>query len=427
MERLKDSGIEWIGNIPSNWEVKRNKYNFSLDKTLVGLDWVNTQLLSLTKNGVKEINCEEQTGKVPESYGTYQVVEKDDIVMCLFDLDCSAVFSGKSNYNGMISPSYKCFKCKEHMFPQYVDYYYSTVFVDRKYKRYSKNVRFSITADDFMGLPMLVPPLEEQRRIAAFLDDKCSEIKSLYSSIEKQIEVLEEYKKSVITETVTKGLNPNVEMKDSGVDWIGMIPKHWEVKAIKRIGEYRNGLTYSPDDIVGENEGTLVLRSSNVQGGKIVYDDNVYVNKAINPELRIRKGDILICSRNGSRELIGKNAIIDESINASFGAFMMVFRCRCPKFIYYVLNSAVFSYYLGSFFTSTINQLTGSNFGNMKIVFCEDENEQSMITDYLDRRCSEIDAIIESKRKQLEALETYRESLVYEYITGKKEVPSENG
>ncbi|MDE6788142.1 MAG: restriction endonuclease subunit S, partial [Ruminococcus sp.] len=130
---------------------------------------------------------------------------------------------------------------------------------------------------------------------------------------------------------------------------------------------------------------------------------------------------ILICSRNGSRELIGKNAII-KNLNATFGAFMMIFRSESPEYLYYVLNSHVFSYYLGTFFTSTINQLTGFNFGNMKVAFCPNVCEQQKIVEYLDKKCIEIDGIITEKKQQVETIEKYKKSLIFEYVTGKKEV-----
>ena len=181
MAEMKDSEIEWVGKIPENWKVLKNKYNFELSKEIIGTKWVETQLLSLTKYGIKAINDGEQTGKVPASLSTYQKVNKDDLVMCLFDLDCSAVFSGISDFDGMVSPAYKCIKCKAHLFPKYIDYYFRTVFVDRKYKRYSKNVRFSISADEFMNLPIIVPPKDMQINIANFLDKKCAEIDALHT------------------------------------------------------------------------------------------------------------------------------------------------------------------------------------------------------------------------------------------------------
>lgn len=208
------------------------------------------------------------------------------------------------------------------------------------------------------------------------------------------------------------------QMKPSGIDWIGDIPESWDVVRIKDIGTYRNGLTYAPEDIIENDNGTLVLRSSNIQNGKICYDDNVYVKCSVSPELMVQKGDIIICSRNGSRELIGKNAIIENSgLPCSFGAFMMVYRCSCPRYMYYILNSEVFSYYLGTFLTSTINQLTGNNFGNMKIVFCKDRNEQKRIVDFLDKECAQIDSIAVDLEKQIELLQQYKKSLITETVT----------
>ena len=208
------------------------------------------------------------------------------------------------------------------------------------------------------------------------------------------------------------------QMKPSGIDWIGDIPESWDVVRIKDIGTYRNGLTYAPEDITEDDNGTLVLRSSNIQNGKISYDDNVYVKCSVSPELMVKKGDIIICSRNGSRELIGKNAIIENSgLPCSFGAFMMVYRCSCPRYMYYILNSEVFSYYLGTFLTSTINQLTGNNFGNMKIVFCKDHNEQKKIVDFLDKECAQIDSIAADLEKQIVLLQQYKKSLITETVT----------
>ncbi len=208
------------------------------------------------------------------------------------------------------------------------------------------------------------------------------------------------------------------QMKPSGIDWIGDIPESWDVVRIKDIGTYRNGLTYAPEDIIDDDNGTLVLRSSNIQNGKISYDDNVYVKCSVSPELMVKKGDIIICSRNGSRELIGKNAIIEKSgIACSFGAFMMVYRCSCPRYMYYILNSEVFSYYLGTFLTSTINQLTGNNFGNMKIVFCKDHNERKKIVDFLGKECAQIDSIAANLEKQIALLQQYKKSLITETVT----------
>ena len=211
-------------------------------------------------------------------------------------------------------------------------------------------------------------------------------------------------------------------MKDSGIEWIGDIPAEWKVVKMKHLGKCRNGLTYSPENLVSSEDGILVLRSSNIKDGRLIFTDNVYVNIEVREELLVKAGDILICSRNGSRALIGKNALIPEGLYASFGAFMMIFRCQSPEYVQMILNSSVFSYYLGTFLTSTINQLTAENFNNMQIVYCQDEREQKEITAYLEQKCSEIDTLIAKKTALLEEMETYKKSVIYEYVTGKKEV-----
>lgn len=214
-----------------------------------------------------------------------------------------------------------------------------------------------------------------------------------------------------------KTTNRYDKYKDSGIEWIGEIPDSWCLQRLKTVGDYRNGLTYAPEDICEENNGTLVLRSSNIKEGKISLDDNVYVSSNIPQRLKVKKGDILICSRNGSRDLIGKNALITEDINASFGAFMMIFRCNNPKYFYYILNSHIFNYYLGSFFTSTINQLTGTNFGNMRIVYCPNIKEQESIAGYLDLKCGAIDETIEKQKSVIEKLKEYKQSIITQAVT----------
>lgn len=227
-DSYKNSGVEWLGEIPSHWEMKKHKYCFVLNKEIVGNNSSNLQLLSLTKNGIKAIDKFDQSGKAPISFDTYQFISKDDIVMCLFDLDVSAVFSGISPYEGMISSAYKSFKCNSNLLPKYCDYFFRNVFVNRKYKIYSKNVRFTMNVDDFMSLYIPLPPKDEQEKITSYLDEKIAKIDAAVSGKEKLIELLKEQKQIIINDTVTKGLNKNTKFKDSGVEWLGEIPSHWK-------------------------------------------------------------------------------------------------------------------------------------------------------------------------------------------------------
>lgn len=424
MREMKDSGISWVGEIPLKWNVYRNKDGFINTKTIVGENSKNTPLLSLTTKGIKLKDIDNHEGKQPESFDTYQCVEINDLVMCLFDLDISAVFSGLSSYDGMISPAYKVLKCNKRVIAKYADYWFRYIFDGRKFNQYAKNIRYTLTYDVFSALPMLYPSVGEQKDIADYLDTKCAQIDTIIAKEQSVIEKLQEYKKALITEAVTKGLNPNVNMKESGLDWIGKVPETYSLIKLKFLGEYFNGLTYSPDDLTDVDEGVLVLRSSNIKNGKLVLDDNVYVN-VDTPRYLVKKNDILICSRNGSRNLVGKNILLSEDIHAYFGAFMMIFRLNSEvysKWVYYVLNSNLFLAYLGSFFSSTINQLTGKDFGNIIIPICDME-EAKQTTKYLDEKCSNIDSIILKKQFTIDKLIEYKKSLIYEVVTGKKEVP----
>ena len=161
---LVDSGVGYLGNIPYDWNIYRIKNAFNYKKEIVKHKWKNYQLLSLTTVGVKEKDIENPNGKLPESFEGYQLVNKNDLIMCLFDLDCSAVFSGLSKYAGMISPSYKVIECKNSMNPNYAGYYFNYIGFDRTYMHYSKNIRYTLNYEEFSSLPMIFPPVEEQKK-----------------------------------------------------------------------------------------------------------------------------------------------------------------------------------------------------------------------------------------------------------------------
>ena len=210
---LVDSGIGYLGNIPNDWNIFRIKNAFECEKNIVNDNWSNTQLLSLTTSGVKEKDIYNPNGKLPDSFDGYQYVEKNNIIMCLFDLDCSAVFSGISKYNGMISPAYKVLKCKEIMNPDYAGYYFNYISFDRKYMHYSKNIRYTLNYDEFSSLPMLIPPLEEQKRIASYLDKQCKKINEIINDNNHEIELIKEYANNCIIKAIISDNSPFIAIK----------------------------------------------------------------------------------------------------------------------------------------------------------------------------------------------------------------------
>lgn len=206
--------------------------------------------------------------------------------------------------------------------------------------------------------------------------------------------------------------------KDSGIEWIGEIPKGWEVNKYKFLGSTKNGLTYTPEDITTESDGILVLRSGNIQNGQLDFNDVVFVNTSIPNNLKLQKSDILITARNGSANLVGKNILINTEINATYGAFMMVFRANRrinPRFAQYTMNPT-FDNYKTFFTTSTVNQLTANIFYNMSVPL-PPLQEQAAIADFLDKKNAEIDAIIAKITQQIQTLKDYRHSLITQTVT----------
>ncbi|MCD1213432.1 restriction endonuclease subunit S [Vibrio cholerae] len=208
------------------------------------------------------------------------------------------------------------------------------------------------------------------------------------------------------------------EYKETHLEWLREIPNHWEIKRLKYLGEAIIGLTYSPDDVVdSEDEGTLVLRSSNVQNRALAFDDNVFVNKPIPEHLKTRKGDILICARNGSRALIGKNAQIDERAEGmTFGAFMSVFRSPYNDYLSKVFNSALFEYQSGTFLTATINQLTTANLNSFEVPL-PPESERQTIANFLNHETAKIDTLIEKQQKLIKLLKEKRQAVISHAVT----------
>ena len=207
--------------------------------------------------------------------------------------------------------------------------------------------------------------------------------------------------------------------KESGIEWIGEIPTDWEVMRLRYRGKSIIGITYKPEQVVSDKEdGILVLRSSNVQNGKLDFNDNVYVNKEINENQLTKEGDILVCARNGSAHLVGKSAYIPkEWENVTFGAFMSIVRTDLDKFLFYYFNSQVFKGQKGLFATSTINQLTSNMLNNLDIPIPPTKSEQTQIANYLDRKTSEIDQLIADKKNLVELYKEEKTAIINQAVT----------
>ena len=426
MIEMKDSGISFIGMIPSDWNVTRNKNVFSCTKELVGTASSETQLLSLTTKGIKEKDINNPEGKLPESFDTYQFVKKNDMVMCLFDLDVSAVFSGLSPYDGMISPAYRVLHCKNNIIPKFADYWFRYISDGRKFNHYAKNIRYTLNYEDFSTLPIVQPPIDRQCRIADYLDEKCSKIDAIIEKQQTVIENLKAYKLSVITEAVTKGLNPDVKMKDSGIKWVDSIPSKWENRKMLSILSMRvvDGPHESPELF---DEGIPYISATAVVNGKIDfslmrgYISSEYCDEC-DKRYKPKQGDILVIKLGAST---GKVAMVET--NDRFNIWVPLAAVRCneeafPRFVYYAFQSDYFLRQMELSWTFGTQQTLGLKTIEQLRILVPPISEQGEISTYLDIKCSAIDNVIAHKEAIIEKLTSYKKSLIYEVVTGKKEI-----
>ena len=227
-ESYKPSGIPWVGDIPSHWGVKKNKFLLSERKAVVGKDAPNFKLLSLTLQGVILRDMENPKGKFPAEFDTYKQVSPDDLIFCLFDVEETPRTVGLAKHHGMITGAYTVTRCNEQVSSAFLYYYYLSLDEGKQLRSLYTGLRNVITRDTFFSLATPFPPREEQDRIVAFLDQKTADIDAAIAKKERLIELLQEQKNIRIHQAVLRGLNPEVPLCDNGVSWIGEIPAHWK-------------------------------------------------------------------------------------------------------------------------------------------------------------------------------------------------------
>jgi type I restriction enzyme, S subunit len=398
---MKDSKIAYLGKIPTNWNVFRIKNAFNCNKKIVGESWQTTQLLSLTTLGVKEKDIDNPNGKLPESFDGYQFVEDEDIIMCLFDLDCSAVFSGISNYNGMISPAYKILKCRQNMVPRYAGYYFKYIGVDRKYMHYSKNIRYTLSYEEFSSLPMLLPTLDDQTKIANFLDKKCYNVNKIIDYNKSFIELLKEAKDMVIENELCK-IKEKIKLK------------YISKSNLETLSENENkDLEISYIDIGSVNNN-----------GEINNIQNLTFLEAPSRARRIVKSNNIIIST--VRTYLKSIAFIGEELenyicSTGFSVLLPSEKIN-PTFLYYSLRSTNFTDMVNAESTGiSYPAITNNKLMNLKIRIVEREC-QDIIVKSIDNKIKKIDKVIEYRKYIVEKLEEYKKSLIYEAVTGKIEV-----
>ena len=423
MREMKDSGVEWIGEIPETWIVERLQWH--LDEIKESNSPIKTtQVLSLTnKAGVIPYEDKgEQGNKAKENYDEYKLAYPDTIVANSMNILIGSV--GICRYFGCVSPVYYVFKPKENELLSYLNYVFQMEQFQKELRRYANGIleiRLRLSSANIIKRYVAFPSHEEQIAISHFLDRKCTQIDALISNAQQQIEKLKAYKQSVITETVTKGLEPDVQMKDSGVEWIGEIPEHWEIVRIKNICQFNPSIkkSFSDDDIVSYapmecvRTGSLVHKEiaiKNVSSGLTYFEENDIIMAKVTP-----------CFENG-------NIAIATGLTKgmAFGSSeLFVFRANesIKFFLFYFLQNNIFKKFSISTMTGTGGlKRVSPNFVNNYSFALPPIEERNKIVFYLDRKCSQIDKLIDLKQQKIEKLQQYKKSLIYEYVTGKKEV-----
>lgn len=413
MREMKNSGLKWIGEIPYSWNVMPNKYLMKKKKVICPV-YKGEDILSLTMKGVI-VRDLDAGGKMPTSFDGYQRLEPGNLLMCLFDIDVTPRCIGLIKQEGLSSPAYSQFELNDMGNAEYYCYYYTMLDNDKTLLHLAKNLRHSLTEDQLGAISVIVPPIQEQKKIADFLDAKCSEIDALTADIQTQIDTLEQYKRSIITEAVTKGLNSDVEMKDSGIFYMAPMNAKWRLTKIGYICTKLSRL-FKPEDtaLICSNSGKVLVRADDVTG-KMVSDDNAMQG--------IHAGDIAI---HGMDTWHGAIALSDYDGKIT----RVVHVCDSTedkRFIVYYLQylafQGVYKLISNGVRGNTSDFRSWDKVSDIWIAISKTKEEQKNICDYLDRQCKSIEKVIAEKKEQLEVLDEYKKSLIYEYVTGKKEVP----
>ncbi|EIE1465496.1 restriction endonuclease subunit S [Campylobacter upsaliensis] len=426
MRVYKPSGIKWLGEIPQSWEIKRLRHIF---KEVSIKKCGNEQQLCATQSyGVipKKLYSYKTVEVISSDLNSFKLVKKDNFVISLRSFEGGIEHS---NYQGIISPAYTILEPQVEIYSFYFKFLFKSSFFISTLNIHKIGIREgqNISYASLQYTPIPLPPLQEQKEIAEFLDKKCEKIQNYINKKQKLITLLQEKKQALINEAVCGRVACHTERsevsttayKPSGIEYLGLIPHHWEVVKVKYIATTNIGLVYDPSEIAtNENVGYPVLRANNIQNGKIDYKDVIYVAKKIDDKQLTISGDLLMCVRNGSENLLGKTAKIENN-NFSFGAFTAIIRSDLNNYLYWIFQTEMLKKSISSFIVSIgIGQISQDDIKNFKIPL-PPLQEQKQIANFLDKKCEKINSVIEKTKKQIELIKEYKNTLINEAVCGR--------
>ncbi len=412
MLKMKDSGIEWIGEIPEDWIIEKGKYILKyLQKSVKDTDGV----ITCFRDGEVTLrsNRREDGFTVSLKEIGYQGIDIGDLVVHGMDGFAGAI--GISDSRGKASPVLNVLDSNQNK--KYIMYYLRSMAYGDVFLALATGIRVrscDLRWNKLAELQYPIPPLEIQKQIAAFLDSKCNKIAFLKNDIEKQIETLEQYKKSLIIEAVTKGITSNVKMKDSGIEWIGQIPEHWEIDKGKYILEYLEKPIKPTDGVITcFRDGEVTLRSNRREDGFTISEKEIGYQG-------IDIGDLVVHGMDGFAGSIG----ISDSRGKASPVLNVLDSKQNKKYLMYYLRSMAY----GDVFLALATGIRVRSCDLRWNKLAElpypipPMDEQNKIVEYIDSILNKINNIISTKKQQLEKLEEYKKSLIFEYVTGKREV-----
>ena len=431
MQTMQDSGIPWLGSVPNHWSRgKLKQYIFEISEKNTPVK--TTDILSLT-NKLGVVPYEEkgnQGNTAKEKYDEYKLAYPDTIVANSMNILIGSV--GYCSYFGCVSPVYYVFKNFKNGNLRYINYVFQTTEFQKCLRQFSNGIleiRQRVSAKTILNQDFFFPTLDEQNMIVEYLDTKCAQIDTIIAKAQSVIEKLQEYKRAIITNAVVKGLDLTVEMADSGIEWIDSIPNHWKINRLIFSAYIRARLGWKglkADEYT--SEGHPFLSAVNIQNDKLVWEDLNFINDNRydeSPEIKLELGDLLLVKDGAG---IGKCAIVDQlpygtaTTNSSLGVITPYSELN-SMYLYYFFESAIFQNYISRIKNGMgVPHLTQGNLKNIMVVippYCE----QEAIVAYLDDKCSNLDSIILKKQTLIDKLIEYKKSLIYEVVTGKKEVP----
>ena len=411
---MKDSGIEWIGEIPKEWSIVPHKRIMHKVKEICE-HYNGEDIISLTMNGVIKRDLT-AGGKMPTSFDGYQYVEPEDLLLCLFDIDVTPRCVGIVRDYGVTSPAYSRFRVHDGYSNKYFDYLLRAIDDDKVFVHLSKNLRSSLTETDFGAIKTCVPPIDEQEHISEFLDSECAEIDAVLEKTRASIDEYKKLKQSVITQAVTKGIRGDRPMKDSGIEWIGEIPKEWSIVPHKRIMHKVKEICehYNGEDIISLTMNGVIKRDLTA-GGKMPTSFDGY--QYVEPE------DLLLCLFDIDVTPRCVGIVRDYGVTSPAYSRFRVHDGYSNKYFDYLLRAIDDDKVFVHLSKNLRSSLTETDFGAIKTCV-PPIDEQECIAAFLDIKCAEIDNLISKKEQYIAEIKNYKKSLIYEYVTGKKECPA---